>query len=216
MFFLRKAKPLFRLSFALLLIVQASEGIGQQRTFVLASNVPSEPLEVSISPEFLEISSSDFTEIQLKANASGGSTPYVYSWSPDVGLDSAGSSTPFLDPEVASSNAIENYEVTVIDHLGCEAVAQILLTFDDPLVITPDDLELFPVFPNPSTGVFSTRITSPETITVTIHDLKGKQLHLQTLDLANQTIDLSHLGTGSYLLRASRGNELTTRKIVIR
>ncbi len=77
-------------------------------------------------------------------------------------------------------------------------------------------------YPNPTTSelILEFTLLQPNTTTITIHDLSGKQI----IEVLNRFlsegnhkfhIDMSELQTGTYYLRIQSGNEIQTEKISV-
>ena len=63
--------------------------------------------------------------------AAGGAGPYTYNWSPIAGLSSNTVANPSAQPTGTTT-----YNVTVTDHLGASATAQVTVTVDTPATVT--------------------------------------------------------------------------------
>ncbi len=63
--------------------------------------------------------------VTLTAVPNGGTGPYIYSWSPITGLNSANTAATTASPTVVG---VYNYSVLVIDHSGCQASASVPVT----------------------------------------------------------------------------------------
>lgn len=77
------------------------------------------------------------------------------------------------------------------------------------------------IFPNPTAGAFTVRLSNEnlDPLKVRIVDLNGREVWNQTYD-KNATnleakIDLSGLETGFFILQASQGDRVSTRKIIV-
>ncbi|MAT39049.1 MAG: hypothetical protein CL946_05535 [Ectothiorhodospiraceae bacterium] len=74
-------------------------------------------------------------DVQLEAVVTGGTTPYIYSWTPSEGLSGDSVANP-----VASPSATTTYTVTVMDGSGCQATDQITITvYPTPLADAGSD-----------------------------------------------------------------------------
>jgi hypothetical protein len=78
------------------------------------------------------VSPNQTVQIGGSPTASGGTGPYIYSWTPTAGLD---------DPHVANPNATmastTTYTVEVTDAKGCKATDQVKITVQTPVTIKP-------------------------------------------------------------------------------
>jgi putative component of toxin-antitoxin plasmid stabilization module len=82
-------------------------------------------------------------------------------------------------------------------------------------VNTNEEIEGFRMFPNPVTkgkiNIYTRKNLSKQ---IAIYDLLGKQV-LRKL-LTTNTLDVSDISNGVYILRVSEGKKISTRKLVIR
>ena len=62
----------------------------------------------------------------------------------------------------------------------------------------------FKVYPNPSKGIFN--ITSDEALTIEIYDIVGKQVKTVNTEIGNQSIDITNLNSGIYILKTINTN----------
>lgn len=70
------------------------------------------------------------------------------------------------------------------------------------------------IFPNPvSNGIVTIKTTSNETVTASAFDILGKQVITQTL--TNNTLNVSNLESGVYILKLDQNGASTTKKLVI-
>ena len=65
------------------------------------------------------------SSVTLTAVPDGGTSPYIYSWSPPTGLSSANTAATTASPTVVG---VYNYAVLVVDHNGCQASASVPVT----------------------------------------------------------------------------------------
>jgi len=105
----------------------------------------------------------------------------------------------------------DNNETVTVDNL---IVAQ---SFAETLSTNDVSLKSFGVYPNPtSTG--SVNIVSQNgsngKLNVAVFDVLGKQV-INTL-MTNETLDVSSLNTGVYIMRITQGNATSTKKLVIK
>jgi len=72
----------------------------------------------------------------------------------------------------------------------------------------------FSVYPNPTnTGFVNIKTTSNEAVKVSVFNILGKQVINQ--ELTNETLDVSNLNSGVYLVKLSQNGASTTKKLVI-
>ncbi len=86
-----------------------------------------------------------------------------------------------------------------------------------PSTLSTNDFNLdqVSIYPNP-TNTGSVTITSPNTdaMNVQVFDILGKQVKNETL--TNNTLNVSNLNTGVYILKITQNNATTTKKLVIK
>lgn len=86
-----------------------------------------------------------------------------------------------------------------------------------PLTLSTDEFAStgFNIYPNPVTsGVVNITSTSNEVISVTVYDILGKQV-LNT-QVENNTLNVSSLNTGIYILNINQNGNTSTKKLVIK
>jgi hypothetical protein len=69
------------------------------------------------------------------------------------------------------------------------------------------------VYPNPSNGYFSIESTEKQTLYLT--DDNGKLVLIQDVNVGNNTVNASHLHSGTYTLTLTGGTKLVIKKIII-
>ena len=101
------------------------------------------------------------------------------------------------------------YEVEVVDGNGCMNKSDI----EDVKIIGLDkpSTDIGKIYPNPSTGVFHIPANMQRN-TFTVLDLTGKTVKRGTL---HQSLDLSDLNNGTYLIRISNAEEFHTSRLII-
>ncbi|MDR6300412.1 T9SS type A sorting domain-containing protein [Mesonia maritima] len=92
----------------------------------------------------------------------------------------------------------------------------------DALSTTVFDAEnSFSIYPNPSTDKRITLLyenNSAENAKVAIYDMTGKKVFQQNIEtdgFYNQSLDLSSLSSGAYILKYAAGNYTTTKKLIL-
>jgi flagellar hook assembly protein FlgD len=101
------------------------------------------------------------------------------------------------------------------------------MNFSDPVTVrfgNPNGLELLGSFPNPARSRATVRFAIPEqmsadNVRLELYDLLGRQV--KTIPAAEasgrveQTLDVSNLPSGTYLLRLSAGGQTQTQQVTI-
>jgi hypothetical protein len=73
----------------------------------------------------------------------------------------------------------------------------------------------FKIFPNPSQGHVNIHFATPTNRNIVIQNMLGEMVHTQELSELENTIDLSVLSKGMYLLNIKEGNQVYTQKITL-
>ncbi|MGY0390984.1 reprolysin-like metallopeptidase [Bizionia sp. KMM 8389] len=77
----------------------------------------------------------------------------------------------------------------------------------------------FTVYPNPNSGIFNIKIPQvSETVSVTVHDIRGRNVYSQDYKATssfNESIDLGTVESGIYLLQVTAGTKTITKKIIV-
>lgn len=90
-------------------------------------------------------------------------------------------------------------------------------------VLTSESFEdnNFTLYPNPNNGSFNIQFSSNtgNKININVHDLRGRQIYSNSYSnngLFNETIELSNIQTGIYLVTVQDGARKVTKKIVVK
>ncbi|PTM03203.1 MAG: hypothetical protein DA407_14285, partial [Bacteroidetes bacterium] len=84
-----------------------------------------------------------------------------------------------------------------------------------PLSVNDFNSNSFSLYPNPTnTGSVSISSTNSQAISVQVFDILGKQV--KNVTLTNNTLNVSNLNTGVYIVKITQNNTSTTKKLVIR
>jgi hypothetical protein len=146
------------------------------------------------------------------------------SWSTLGRVEGAGTtdepqSYRFTDSSVPYASDSLQYRLAQVDVDGTA-------NFSDPVTVrfgNPDGLELLGSFPNPARSQATVRFAVPDQTTgdvqLELYDLLGRQV--KTIPAAEasgrveQTLDVSDLPSGTYLLRLSAGSQTRTQQVTI-
>jgi hypothetical protein len=111
-----------------------------------------------------------------------------------------------------------SYSLVMTNSVGCSDTSNIVLVFDLENESWEVNEESFTVFPNPSDGLFTLRLSDPhvKSAQFSLCDIAGKSVHSGWLTQAEQQVDLSHLPAGVYTLSLRIDNRFLRRKVVIR
>lgn len=69
------------------------------------------------------------------------------------------------------------------------------------------------IFPNPSNGVFT--VKAVENSSVEVYSVIGENVYAANLVKGNNSVDLSNMAAGTYIVKVKSGNETTTKRVVI-
>lgn len=184
-------------------------------------------LNVNQPPELsFEVSKQDTTILIGKSVilgtdllVTGGSSGYLYSWSPAETLNDSTIANP-----TASPNDTTVYTLTVTDNSGCSFSVQYTVNTRESNVNSeniPISKNLHAVlFPNPNDGKFRVRLSGLPSarVELTIIDLSGKMISKQVIRNFNgdQTEMLQlNLTGGAYTLFIHSGSEILSRQFII-
>ncbi len=180
--------------------VEVTDAMGCQRNQVFTVAAPA-PIILNCSGTPENNGADGFVQV----SGSGGTAPYQYSWS-------TGDTGSFIQ---GISNGI--YEVTVTDQKGCSNACTVNLAPTN--TETSDNFAALKVFPNPAS----------EQLFIHADLLENEAVHISLVNLIGQTvksiitsgttirnsIQLTDLSAGTYLLRLETTNGTAIRKVVI-
>lgn len=149
--------------------------------------------------------------------AKGGTGTYNFSWSPVSGLDN-----PDVAHPVATIDSTITYTLSVNDGKTCIKSSSVTIKTSTITAINPIATELgLTIYPNPANGAFfiSTQLpVNDKSLLLQLFDNSGRNVYSQTLQgnrRLKQTVSLSTLAKGLYILRLSSNKINITYKLVI-
>jgi subtilisin-like proprotein convertase family protein len=88
-----------------------------------------------------------------------------------------------------------------------------------PLSVEENSIQNFSLYPNPNNGDFNIQFnsTSSENIELSIYDVRGRQIYLNTYTnngFFNENIQLNNLQSGIYLVKVKDGKNEITKKFI--
>ncbi|WP_179004400.1 T9SS type A sorting domain-containing protein [Winogradskyella forsetii] len=127
--------------------------------------------------------------------------------------DTDASPSPFVDTFALRQDSAGETPAMTFDELRIGTTwADVTPT---TLSITNENRNNFSVYPNPvSSGIVNISSTNSEAINVQVFDILGKQVKNQTL--TNNTLNVSSLKSGVYIIKITQNNASTTKKLVIK
>ncbi|WP_452232334.1 T9SS type A sorting domain-containing protein [Lacinutrix sp. MEBiC02595] len=94
-------------------------------------------------------------------------------------------------------------------------IDNVVLVKSATLSVNQNEAATFSVFPNPVTnGTVNIKINNNEAVNVSVFDVLGKQVLVK--NVTNQTLNVSSLNAGVYILRIAQNGNSTTKKLVIK
>jgi hypothetical protein len=162
-------------------------------------NQPATPLVVNA---LLDTASGDLTQDgSIDITVTGGTPPYLYSWS-------NGSEVQDLD----SLNP-GNYTITITDAKGCALAT----TFTVDKASGISEIEKFDlnIYPNP-TAEFTLISAGGKVIErISLFDLTGQEIYSRTINLSNFKLLIENLPNGTYLLNVQVDGKIQIKRLVI-
>lgn len=162
----------------------------------------------TISPDII-IAAGESTDLTV----TGGVT-----WSWYAGADFVGSTaTITVTPDVTTT-----YVCSVTDDEGCEATVEVTVFIDDGSGIPGIDLKKsLSIYPNPSNGNFNIafELIEAKDVAVSIVNILGDRVfeaNYQSIQSKTVQIDLNSVAPGVYFVMLQSGDEMVSKKIVIR
>jgi hypothetical protein len=192
---------------------------------------PTAPLPVELAAFDADVTNGRSVRLQWQTTSETGNSGFRVqrsvsgtSWSTLGRVEGAGTtdepqSYRFTDSSVPYASDSLQYRLAQVDVDGT-------VNFSDPVTVrfgNPDGLELLGSFPNPARSQATVRFAVPEQMTgdvqLELYDLLGRQV--KTIPAAEasgrveQTLDVSDLPSGTYLLRLSAGGQTQTQQVTI-
>jgi len=163
--------------------------------------------------EVLNINVGDSVQFEVKVCGVGrGFPPYRYLWTPTLGLSDSTISNPWCKPLI--SNIYYNY---VIDTTGCKSLNFLGYNISvNPSSIKSinDTLDENIMYPNPAKNKISIEsLDENNSNTVEIFDISGQVVFNQTIQKDN-SIDISNLASGIYIVKVSNGSVVVVSKLI--
>lgn len=136
----------------------------------------------------VDVSAFGANDGSASAVASGGASPYTYTWSPSGGTSSN-----------ASNLAPDTYYVIVTDANGCSESGNVTIN-EVPQSASIDDVKTIEakLYPNPTNGALNVSL-SEGIDNISIFSMNGKLVFNQTVHSDKITIDVSNLKAGTYI-----------------
>ncbi|WP_420572106.1 T9SS type A sorting domain-containing protein [Kordia sp.] len=117
-----------------------------------------------------------------------------------------GTDTSFTDT-YTSGNYYKIYAVDKAFNYSNE-----LIISDATLSVEENITSTFKIYPNPSTGILNIQTNTTDSASVDVYDMFGKKV--VTSNNVNNTIDISNLKNGMYIVRITTNNKSVTKKVM--
>jgi len=156
------------------------------------------------------------------ATASGGTAPFTYTWTRNCPMDtsSAGTGSFIFGLDCG------NYSVAIVDDNGCEAVVDSILLGGGCILDNIEDeiaagINSWDLFPNPTSADVNIEINlnQNDAVRLQIIDLKGRTIAARNFAFGlniRETISLSDVPAGIYLVQLSTSQGTASRKLVVK
>lgn len=147
------------------------------------------------------------------STASGGSGTYTYTWAPGANLDDS----TLANPSYTMGTTNETVSLLVVDSKNCEATDDVSITYN-PGNVSINEFEnaSFIIYPNPVSSTLHIQgLEALKGLNASLTDLNGKVVAEQILEDGMNTMDVSGLSKGVYLLNVNSSSDSYQSKIVI-
>jgi hypothetical protein len=179
--------------------VEVTDYNGCMGTMSFTINQPAAPLVVNA---VLDPASGDLTEDgSIDITVTGGTPPYLYSWSNGFGVQDLDSLNP------------GNYTITITDAKGCALAT----TFTVDKASGISEIEKFDlnIYPNP-TAEFTLISAGGKAIErIALFDLTGKEIYTRNINQSNFKLVTEDLPNGTYLLHVQVDGKNQIKRLVI-
>jgi len=172
-------------------------------------SIPRCPEDLGLVTDILNVSDPEEDDGVATVYVFDGLAPYTFEWNTGETVASLG------------DLPIGSYDVTVTDALGCVDNVAFEVDFGTDAEDPEGLLASLSVSPNPTAGLLNLRLDLNESseLTATIYDLTGRELLRHDLGRSrqvNESLNLSNLPSGVYLLRVNTGLAARTVRVVRR
>jgi hypothetical protein len=125
------------------------------------------------------------------------------------------SSHIFESFDMSSTNVEEMDDLAIVVFVQDADTKEILqagFVRNENLGVDDSNLSTISIYPNPSNGELN--ITTDTNLQVIIYDLLGKEVYSSEVN-NSETLDISNLNNGVYMVKLSNGNSSTTKKLIV-
>jgi hypothetical protein len=173
--------------------ITVKDGLNQIAKDTIIVNLSS--YSIIPEPNIQYITAGDTTIIS--PNLFGGVPPISYSWSPNYNISDTSSSMPNVWPSQSTT-----YQCTITDAVGCVNTENINYATVNvwPVNTKQTLIEDLKIYPNPTQDYLVIKLEKGEIQHLKITDMSGRII-LQQSKVINNQIDISHLVSGTYILK---------------
>jgi len=87
----------------------------------------------------------------------------------------------------------------------------------DNMIINETELNNISIFPNPSNGIFTVKVSEAATYSVEVLNVLGETVELRTIDGSiNEIFDMTNFEAGLYFVKVSNGASVSTQRVIIK
>ena len=190
---------------------------------IVQRKIPSPPALTIILPnQDITIGKDDTTSITIEFTVGGSATAWTANTdnpfitlnptTGDAGSNITITATPEANTEATARTA--TITITTMGGVGDDASETVNITQSEgtpPLKVSPDNS--LTLYPNPTTGKLTIEGISGD-VQIYLHDFVGKEVFTSSLTSSRNTIDLSHLPSGMYVITL-QGEEKTMTEVLI-
>jgi len=117
-----------------------------------------------------------------------------------------------ITPKTTNFAGTETIRLTAIDDEGKTATTEFDVKFGDGTVSVERNSIEFSVYPNPATHFITVKAENVSTCIISIFDITGNEI----FRTESNTIKVSELESGYYLITLTNGNQMATQKLIIK
>ena len=191
---------------------------------IVQRKFPSPPALTIILPnQDITIGKDDTTSITIEFTVGGSATAWTANTdnpfitlnptTGDAGSNITITATPEANTEATARTA--TITMTTMGGVGDDASETVNITQSEgtpPLKVSPDNS--LTLYPNPTTGKLTIEGISGD-VQIYLHDFVGKEVFTSSLTSSRNTIDLSHLPSGMYVITLQREDKTMTEVLII-
>jgi large repetitive protein len=183
--------------------VTAYDQLGASGTASVTINEPAELIANTVVVNETTTGSSDGS---ITVNVSGGVPPYSYLWDATTG-------NQITPTAVSLTSGI--YTVTITDSTHCNLIVSDTVIANDVSIMPYGLVENYSLYPNPTSGPITIKLTNMNLLKVTVTDLLGRELYIRKNINNTFTISMAGLKQGMYIVSLYTVDKVYTNKIVL-